>query len=143
MRLGKYKLRLTDDTVFLFLVILCTFFVMGLVNFPNHANNVDLFQRRQNLAAKVEELQRQNILLEKEIAALKTDRYYVEAIARRKFLLVRPEEAIILRTQKARGEADSLTGSGSHTIGTRDSGLGVRDSGRTDLRTRKPESRTP
>ena len=114
MRLGKYKLRLGDDAVFVLLVILCTFFVMVLVNFPNHKNNMSLFQRRRSLAARVKELQAQNDLLEKEIAALKTDRYYVEAVARRKFLLVRPEEAIILGTQKIRGEPDSLTGSDSY-----------------------------
>ena len=111
MRLAKWELKLTDDGIFVLIVILCTFLVMILVNFPNHANNMRLLERRRSLAASVEELQRQNDLLEKEIFALKTDRYYIEAVARRKFLLVRPKETIILSTQEVKGEFDSLPGS--------------------------------
>lgn len=114
-RLTKYKLKLGDDAVFVILVILCTFFVMVLVSLPNHANNVGLFQKRQSLATRVRELLEQNDLLEKEIAALKTDKYYIEAVARRKFLLVRPKEVIILKTQEAEGECDFLTGSDART----------------------------
>jgi cell division protein FtsB len=111
MRLAKWELKLGDDGIFVLIVILCTFLVMILVNFPNHASNMRLLERRRSLAASVEELQRQNDLLEKEIFALKTDRYYIEAVARRKFLLVRPKETIILNTQEAKGEFDSLPGS--------------------------------
>jgi cell division protein FtsB len=109
-RLTKWKLKLTDDAVFVLVVILCTFLVMILVNFPNHKDNMRLLEKRRDLAMRVKELQRQNNLLEKEIAALKTDRYYIEAVARRKFLLVSPKETVILSTQEVKDESDSLPG---------------------------------
>jgi len=96
--LKKCQLKLGDDGIFLFVVILCTLLVMVLVNFPNHRNNVRLFQTRQNLASSVSELQCQNALLEKEITALRTDRYYIEALARKKFLLVAPGETVVLQS---------------------------------------------
>ena len=94
--LKKSQLKLRDDGVFLFVVVLCTLLVVVLVNFPNHRNNIRLFRTRQNLASSVGELQYQNALLEKEITALRTDTYYLEALARKKFLLVAPGETIIL-----------------------------------------------
>jgi cell division protein FtsB len=94
--LKKGQLKLRDDGVFLFVVVLCTLLVVVLVNFPNHRNNIRLFQTRQNLASSVGELQCQNTLLENEIISLRTDRYYLEALARKKFLLVAPGETVVL-----------------------------------------------
>ena len=53
-----------------------------------------LTQEKQEIQKRLEELNAENEKLKREIEALKTDRRYLESIARKDFGLVRPNEII-------------------------------------------------
>jgi cell division protein FtsB len=54
----------------------------------------ELRQDKNKIDSRLAETRRENEKLKHEIVALKTDRHYVENIARREFGLVRPNEII-------------------------------------------------
>lgn len=54
----------------------------------------ELNREKRELAARTDQLRQENDRLKREIEALKTDRRYLESIARKDFGLVRPNEVV-------------------------------------------------
>ncbi|MFH1421189.1 MAG: septum formation initiator family protein [Planctomycetota bacterium] len=88
-----------DDIAFIILVLLCAALVMIYVTVPNHNRNVRLFEKYHSLSENVKTLEKANGRIETEIKALKTDKYFIEAVARKKFLLLKQGESIVVDTK--------------------------------------------
>lgn len=82
------KIYLIPALIILFILFFTIFGERGLLRI-HHLN-----QEKKVIEEKVAALQAENDQLKREIEALKTDRRYLESIARKDFGLVRPNEII-------------------------------------------------
>jgi cell division protein FtsB len=82
------RLFLIPAAVILFILFFTVFGERGLLRIS------ELNREKQDLATRTELLRQENDRLKREIEALKTDRRYLESIARKDFGLVRPNEVV-------------------------------------------------
>ena len=80
---------------FVLLVFLCVLVALLTATFPNHRRNCELVAKSTCLKSEISELCRNNEARRKEISALKNDPFYIEAVARRKYKLIKPGEMLI------------------------------------------------
>lgn len=82
------RLFLIPAAVILFILFFTVFGERGLLRIS------ELKREKQDLADRTESLRQENDRLKREIEALKTDRRYLESIARKDFGLVRRNEVV-------------------------------------------------
>jgi len=86
--------ELRDAACFLLLVGLCVLLGFVTTTFPNHRRNCELVDKVIELKDASLDLQQRNKFLRAEIVALSNDPRYVEAVARKRFKMVRSGEII-------------------------------------------------
>lgn len=84
----RKRMYLIPAAVILFILYFTVFGERGLLHI-HHLN-----QENEEVLKKVQEVKAENDRLKREIEALKSDRRYLESIARKDFGLVRPNEVI-------------------------------------------------
>lgn len=82
------RLYIIPGVIIVFILYFTVFGERGLLHIHH------LQQEKEQVLKKVEEMKVENDRLKREIEALKTDRRYLESIARKDFGLVRPNEVI-------------------------------------------------
>lgn len=93
--MGKEDTQLRDTICFLFVVCLCVMVALFTTTFPNHRRNCELIAKSAALASKIDALTRRNAHLRTEIASLRSDPFYIEAVAREKLKLIRTGEVLV------------------------------------------------
>jgi cell division protein FtsB len=84
-----------DAACFLLLVGLCVVVALLTTTFPNHGKNRELTSQSVQLKEETEKLVERNERLRAEIVALRSDKFYIEAVARRKYKLIMPGETLV------------------------------------------------
>ena len=92
---GAARDELSSTALFLLLVALGVFFVLLSATFPNHGRNCQLVATAAELKHGKEKLLEGNRHLLAEIEALRSDTFYIEAVARQRYRLVKPGEVLI------------------------------------------------
>ena len=105
VRVSKIRAGVTGDVArdtemrnaacFMLLVFLCVLVVLLTATFPNHRQNCEMVVRSTQLRSEIAALYENNEARRKEIVALKSDPFYIEAVARQKYQLIKPGEMII------------------------------------------------
>ena len=91
----KEDAELRNAACFLLFVCLCVVVALLTTTFPNHRRNHKLVTRSAQLKVEKTTLRKANKRLRHEIEALETDPFYIEAVARNKYRLIRPGETLI------------------------------------------------
>ncbi len=99
--MGK-RMYLIPAAAILFIMFFTIFGERGLLRIYR------LNQEKQDINRRLEEMKVENEKLKREIEALRTDRRYLESIARRDFGLVRPNEVIYQFPSQEKGGAQQV-----------------------------------
>lgn len=101
---SQQETQMRNAACFFLFVCLCVAVMLFTSTFPNHRRNCELCTRSALLKKEKEALRSRNDFLKAEIIALKTDTFYIEAVAREKYDLVKNGETLIERDDF--GESD-------------------------------------
>jgi len=87
--------QMRNAACFMLLVCLGVLVVLLTTTFPNHKKNRELIELSTTLRNDKVVLHERNEHLRREITALRTDPFYIEAVARKKYKMVRTGEVLI------------------------------------------------
>lgn len=87
--------QMRNAVCFMLLVCLGVLIVLLTATLPNHSRNRELVELSATLRNNKVVLHERNERLRKEIKALRSDPFYIEAVARRKYKMVRAGEVLI------------------------------------------------
>jgi len=92
---------------FLLFVFLCVFIALFTSVFPNHKRNCELYEKGSVLRHEKDLIAKRNDYLRAEIIALQTDPFFIEAVARKKYNLIKNGELIIEEADKTDSRENS------------------------------------
>ncbi len=87
--------ELRNAACFLLFVFLCVAVALLTTTFPNHRRNCELVAKSAQLRREITELCEDNEARRAQIEALKSDPFYMEAVARKKYKLIKAGETLI------------------------------------------------